>query len=205
MKGIRIIIPCQAFGRGKSRLAPVLDSAARKRFCRDGLRHVLRQARQVAGARNIMVVSRDAEVLGLARRMGVAGFREAGRGLNEGLEQAMYLAAREGARAVLVLHADLPLLAGREVRALLQALRGQCAAVLAPDAAGEGSNALGLCPPGGMRLCFGPGSYAKHCAQARGAKMRLRILSMPGLARDIDTPEHFRQWRTAAGSRVGSR
>ena len=191
MRSIWIIIPAQSFDRGKTRLAPVLDASARRRFSRDCLIHVVRTARRVASARRIVVVSRAAEVLGLARRLGVRALHESGRGLNNAATDAQEFAARRGAQATLVLHADLPGLGANDIRALMAKLARHDGVVLAPDSLRDGSNALGLRPCGAIPYRFGVGSFKQHCAQARGARMSLRIVNSPGLAMDIDTPENY--------------
>ena len=191
MRAIWIIVPGQGFDKGKTRLAPVLDAQARRRFSRDCLIHVVRTARRAVPAGRIVVVSRAAEVLGLARRLGVRALRESGRGLNNAVSQASAFAARHGAAGTLVLHADLPGLKVQEVAGLVMRIARHAGVVLAPDALREGSNALGVRPTGRIRYCFGPGSFGKHRAQARA---RLRIITSPGLAQDVDTPENYRQF-----------
>jgi len=194
MRAIWIIIPGQAFDKGKSRLAPVLDAQARRRFSRDSLIHVIRTARRVVHAQRIVVVSRAAEVLGLARRLGVRALRESGGGLNRAVEEASAFSLRHGAAGTLVLHADLPGLKLQEVAGLVRGIARHAGVVLAPDPLREGSNALGMRPAGKIRYCFGPGSFAKHLAQARQARVQLRVVSSPGLAQDVDTPDNYRQF-----------
>ncbi len=194
MRAIWIIIPGQAFDKGKTRLAPVLDAQARRRFSRDCLIHVVGTARRVVRAQQIIVVSRAAEVLGLARRLGVRALREAGRGLNSAVTEASNFAARQGACATLVLHADLPGIRVQDVSVLVLKLARHAGVVLAPDTLREGSNALGMRPAGRIRYAFGPGSFARHCSQARQARAGLRIVALPGLAQDIDTPENYQEF-----------
>ena len=188
MQPIWIIIPGQAFDKGKTRLSPLLDAPAREQFSRQCLRHVVRTARHVVSARRIIVVSRSANVLGMAKHMGVVALRERGGGLNNAVTQASAYAIRRGAAGTLVLHADLPLIGAREISGLVTMLARHLGVVLAPDAAHQGSNALGVRPAGSIRYCFGPGSFAKHRSQAHTASLQLRLVDSPGLAHDVDTP-----------------
>jgi len=190
MRRIWILIPGQAFDKGKTRLAPVLNAAARRRFSRDSLVHVVRTARRVVNARRIIVVSRAGEVLGLARRLGVGALRESGRGLNAAVSEASIHAARRGAAGTLVLHADLPGITVQEISILIQKLTCHSGVVLAPDELRQGSNALGLRPPGNIPYRFGRGSFEKHRSEARRARVCLRIVQSQGLAFDVDTPEN---------------
>lgn len=202
MRSVWIIVPGQGFDRGKTRLAPVLDVGERRQFSRDCLRHVVRVARQVVPAGRIVVVSGAAEVLGLAQRLGVRALKETQSGLNAAATQASVFAASRGADAVLVLHGDLPGITVQEVSRLVAALSRNNGVVLAPDEAREGSNALGMRPPGAIPYRFGSGSFNRHRAAARSARRIVRIVNALGLARDIDTPENFRAFskgRTGAG------
>jgi 2-phospho-L-lactate guanylyltransferase len=192
MHPIWIIIPAQSFDKSKTRLAPVLDLPARARFSRACLAHVVRTARGLVSARRIVVVSRAAEVLGLAQRLGVHALQESGGGLNKAVTEASAFARRRGAMATLVLHADLPGIRTKDVRMLLSAITRHKGVVLAPDEAREGSNALGLRPPGAIPYRFGLDSFHRHCAEARSARRFVHIINEMGLARDIDTPENFR-------------
>lgn len=194
MRPIWIIIPGQAFDKGKTRLAPVLEARARQRFSRDCLTHVVRTARQVVPAGRIVVVSRAADVLGQARHLGVLALRESNRGLNSAVTEASKFAVSHGAAGTVVLHADLPGITAKEVSRLVAQTARHSGVVLAADALREGSNALGMRPADAIRYCFGPGSFAKHCSQAHLAGLRLHFVSSPGLAQDVDTPDNYRQF-----------
>ncbi|MSQ72591.1 MAG: 2-phospho-L-lactate guanylyltransferase [Betaproteobacteria bacterium] len=186
-----IIIPCQGLDRGKTRLGSVLGPAERRQFARQSLRHVVRAARKIAGDRHTLVVSRSGEVLGLARRLGVSARAERESGLNAAVRDAVSFARRRGAAGIAVLHADLPQLSSRDVVCLLHALARQSGVVLAPDRDCEGTNALALRPAGRFEFHFGTGSFKKHSSSARRMHIRTRVLKRPGLAADVDTPEHY--------------
>jgi len=193
-----IIIPSRAPGRGKSRLAPLLDQDQRRAASRAWLRHVVALARQAAGAQRTVVVSRSGEVLGLARRMGVRPLRERGgaqgAGLNPAVHQATQFAQQRGARAIAVLHADLPELHVADIGCLLRSLV-QPGIALAPDRDLQGTNALALRPAPrsnfDFKFRFGVSSFDRHRAEARRHRIRVRVIVRPGLARDVDTPAHY--------------
>jgi len=189
------VIPGQSFDRSKTRLSPVLGQAERGRFSRACLVHVVRTVRRGFPARQVIVVSAAAEVLGLAKRLGVRGLRETGTGLNKAVGQASRYAQERGATGVIALHGDLPGLKLRELLVLRRSLVRHRGVVLAPDEACEGTNALGMRPAGKIRYRFGTGSFKRHCSEARRARARLKIIRSPGLARDIDTPENYGQFQ----------
>jgi 2-phospho-L-lactate guanylyltransferase len=108
-------------------------------------------------------------------------FLDEGRGLNAELDAA---AAALGRGSMLVIHADLPLLAAEDIAVLLAQAADGCA--LAPDRAGSGTNAVALHDPSGFMFGFGPGSFARHLVAAQG---RARVVERIGLGLDIDVPE----------------
>ena len=103
------------------------------------------------------------------------------RGLNA--ELAAFQAA-QGAIDLLIIHADLPLLARADVEALLEAAMRSGTAI-APDRHDRGTNALACRAGLAIQPCFGPDSFERHLEQARESA----IVRREGLAIDVDTPE----------------
>jgi 2-phospho-L-lactate guanylyltransferase len=198
--GVWIIVPARAFGAGKTRLAPVLDAEGRRRFSRECFRRVVSVARRAVGPDNVLVVTRDAEVQGLARRIGARRLLERGRGLNTAVAQAVVHASRLGARGVLILHSDLPRLDVRDVRRLLQAMQRQAGVVLGPDRDCDGTNALGLRPIARFAFHYGPGSFTAHRKEARGRRTHFRIVAGERIQADVDTPAQYNAWKGAVRS-----
>jgi 2-phospho-L-lactate guanylyltransferase len=120
-------------------------------------------------------------LLAAARPLGWRGgwHADLGRGLNAELEAAR---GAIGPHPVLVLHADLPLLAVTDVAALLDAAENVGRAI-APDRHGSGTNALALRDLRPLRFRFGPESFTLHREQGAAA-----IVARRGLALDIDSP-----------------
>jgi 2-phospho-L-lactate guanylyltransferase len=184
------ILPVKPLAAGKSRLAEVMSDADRIAFNRHLAERTLRVAITAMGADRTVVVSRDSEVLGLARKYGALTVRERGdAGLNAALDQATAEARRRGADAVLVLPVDLPLLAAADIEALIPPATARPAVVVAPDRHDAGTNALLLAPPDVLPFAFGPGSFEAHCAAARRAGIEPVVVRRKGLAFDVDTAE----------------
>jgi 2-phospho-L-lactate guanylyltransferase len=215
---LAIIVPVKRLEDSKSRLAPVLPEAARRSLTLSLLATVLdvvRQA-QVHLPAFAVVVSPDPQVLDLAQAYGLQALLEvdaaAGgqeddaataldgpddRNLNRALDQATGWAAARGASSVLVLPADLPLLTLAEVRGLWEAsqqLYASQAMVIAPDGREQGTNALLVRPPGVISYQFGPGSFRRHCALARGLGMAWHIFRSARLGLDVDVPDDLQRY-----------
>ena len=175
----RILIPVRPFGEGKTRLAGVLGPEERGQLAERMFRHVLGVARDFG---DCFIVTREERLLAEFPDIAI---RDHGDGPNAALEQAAAILAGEA--PLLVLAADLPLLAAAELATMLGLLR-EAEVVAAPDAAGAGTNALLLARPGCVPYAFGPGSLARHRALALAGGWRFAACRLPGLARDIDSP-----------------
>jgi 2-phospho-L-lactate guanylyltransferase len=90
--------------------------------------------------------------------------------------------AELGVDQVTVAHADLP-------RATDLAAVGDAPGItLVPDRYGNGTNVLALPTHTGFHFSYGPGSFARHRAEARRLGGPLRLLDRPDLAWDVDEP-----------------
>jgi FO synthase len=166
----------------KQRLAEALAPEEREDLMRRMLGDVIEALRGATGISRILVIS--PEDLTLDRD--IAWLRDAGGGLNAAAEQAAGWLQANGAAGMLLVHADLPLLAAREIDTLIKAGLRQGLA-LAPDRRGQGTNALFMTLPGKLKFCFGEQSLKKHLAQAASNGLSAALVDSPGLCFDIDT------------------
>ena len=189
------VVPVRSLRGGKTRLAGTLTPEAREALSRRMLRHVLGQAVASGTVDRVVVVSPDEEALAFARDVhpSVVGLSQptTAPGLNSALDLGRAWAEADGARAMLVLFADLPRLTAADVRDLA----GLAAPVaLAPDRHGTGTNALRLQFPqgGAFAFAFGVGSAALHLAEARRLGLDVVVHRAPGLSFDLDTADDWR-------------
>ncbi|OGO12884.1 MAG: 2-phospho-L-lactate guanylyltransferase [Chloroflexi bacterium RBG_13_68_17] len=184
------IVPFKSLRGSKSRLNSALSPAERRALSQSLLIHTLELLVASPDLDRTLLVSRDAQALGLARRLGAAALAEAAPSdLNRALTQATAAARAQGATAVLILPADLPWLTGADVIRLAEAARRPPVVVLAPDRRAEGTNALLVAPAGLLEYSFGAESYHRHLEQARHAGLPTEICDLPGLRMDLDLPE----------------
>jgi 2-phospho-L-lactate guanylyltransferase len=183
---LRIVIPVKPFDEAKSRLAPELDADSRARLARQLFLHVFETVRKFANCRNVIVVSRAAEVLTLAEAAGAIALRESSPPeLNAALDQTAQFTSKSGATRILVVASDLPLLSPADLAALAQ---GACS--IAPDRHRRGTNALLWPVVLGFR--FGADSFENHAAAARAAGFDPVIVLRRGLAHDVDVPDDLK-------------
>jgi 2-phospho-L-lactate/phosphoenolpyruvate guanylyltransferase len=179
-----IIIPIKAQGRGKQRLAAVLDADQRVTLVRDMLGHVVDVVGVSAGVDQINLLGPDDYGLHHIPRI-----PDTGDGLNAALTTALTTASDAGASRVVFIAADLPLLRPKDVEQLCHT--PETTIIIAPDRHGSGTNALSLPLPAArqFRFAYGTGSFAAHDAEAYRLGLDVEILHSKGLARDIDLPE----------------
>jgi 2-phospho-L-lactate/phosphoenolpyruvate guanylyltransferase len=190
-EGTWAIVPVKALGEAKQRLAPVLPLDARRRLMRVMLTDVLATLRQVERLDPILVVTPDAQVAELARRYGarVLG-EERAQGHSAAVMAGFAHALARGAARTLTLPADAPCVTRSELLILLDAapLSKHACVVLAPSRDRDGTNAVLAAPPGAFPLRFGPGSFARHLAEAEARRLDCRVVELAGLGLDIDEP-----------------
>ena len=99
-------------------------------------------------------------------------------------------ALAHGAVQALTLPADAPCVTPGEVSRLLDAARPAAGprVVLVPSHDRDGTNAVLLAPPDAFPPSFGPGSFARHLAQAEARGLDCRVVELAGLGLDIDEP-----------------
>jgi 2-phospho-L-lactate guanylyltransferase len=186
------IVPVKALGEAKQRLAGVLPLAARRRLMLAMLRDVLATLQEVEPLGPILVVTPDAQAARLAQSSGARVLREERAQGHSAAAMAGFAHARaKGALQALTLPADAPGVTPDEVRRLLGAAGPtgpRPRVVLVPSHDRDGTNAVLAAPPDAFPPSFGPGSFARHLAQAEARGIDCRVMELAGLAHDVDEP-----------------
>ena len=190
------VVPVKNLRETKSRLMSVLNPPGRAGLTLYMMGRVI-AALQDAGIGEICVVSPDRLVLQKAHERGVSVLHQKSQGLNPALEEGREFALERGASAVLVLPADLPLIEAEDVRAVISGREDGVSAVISPNSAHSGTNALLLQPPNLFPFTFGPGSFEAHRKAAEDSGARVAVCERPHLAFDLDTEEDFAHLKTA--------
>jgi 2-phospho-L-lactate guanylyltransferase len=191
------LVPAKSFFRAKSRLDGVLGERERVSLACDMLARVIFQLLLSPEIAGVLVVTDGPEVAEFARATGALAISDAAKPpLGAIVDAALAELSEEyDAGAALVLMADLPLLTAADVRSLVEQM-AEADVVVAPDLRGEGTNALGLTPPGRLRTCFGTrDSFERHLRTAEAAGLRVGVHRSEGVAFDVDEPADLERLR----------
>jgi 2-phospho-L-lactate/phosphoenolpyruvate guanylyltransferase len=176
--GAGIVVPLRSFAHGKARLAAVLDEPARAVLARTMAERVV----GAAGARPVVVVSSAPDVVAWASERDLAVIDDPG-SLDAAADVGRTWVRARGLGRVVIVHADLPLASS------LDAVAGDGAtpiAVVVPDHRNDGTPVLSLPAAAPFAFLYGPGSAARHVAEATRCGLDVRVLRDPALGFDVD-------------------
>ena len=194
--GVRtaVVLPVKRLDDAKHRLSALLTAGQRRSLMAAMLGDVLDALGRVSVSHELLVVTRDEDAARAARARSAQVIADAG---DADHSAAAVLGIREamarGARRVVLIPGDCPLLEPGDLEALLDlppASEGRV--VVVADRDGAGTNALLLEPPDAIVPAFGPGSQARHTAAARLAGVLVESRRPASLALDVDTPADLR-------------
>jgi 2-phospho-L-lactate guanylyltransferase len=180
-----VAVPVKSLSRAKTRLSPALTGLERGALTLAMLEDVLDAALSVPGWET-WVVSPDEVALEIAAGRGARPIPEAKPPLANAIRQVEAKARQDGATALAVLPADVPLVT---VETLHEALRTLGAVVLARSAGGSGTSLLLRRPPRAIPARFGPDSFRRHVELAETRGLPVSIVERPELSFDVDRPD----------------
>lgn len=187
---VQALVPLKDLVEAKSRLAGLLRPSERRALAQAMAEDVLTTLTAHPGVSGVTLVSDDPGANLLADSYGADYWPEQSlgcRGLNALVRCASErLLAASAGQPLLVLHADLPLLAAADIDAALDLQCAGAGLVIGCDRQGIGTNLLAFdqgCVPD---FRFGADSCARHRASAREAGFPVDVLHSPGIALDID-------------------
>jgi len=182
-----ILIPVKDLTRAKQRLASMMTQEERTRLAWAMLENTFAAAARARNADRIAVVTLYPPAIELAAKYGMELIAEAEQiSESASVDFGSKEAKRRGATAALRLPIDLPLVTERDIETVLDYDGSAPSVVIVPSRDGAGTNAILRRPPDLFPSRFGPGSLAKHLAEASAAKADCRVIELPGIALDID-------------------
>ena len=203
---IGAVLPVKDFGHAKQRLAGFLSAVECRLLAEAMAEDVLETLSQVSELSEIIVVTRDERAFELAARHGARVLAEPSNdGQSAAVERAAAALGRAGVESLLQVPGDVPGASADEIAAVLaahgRASDGAPAVTLVPSYDRRGTNCVLCSPPDALPFAFGHDSFEPHCEAARAQGIARRIIALPGLGLDIDTPDDLRAFvaRPAAG------
>ena len=181
-----VVIPVRSFTRGKSRLAGAFGPGSLGRTEHEAfVRGLADRAADAATAHPTAIVTSAPEVVewAIARDLAVVADRGS---LDAAARAGRSWAAARGLARIVVVHADLPDIVS------LESVAGdgdKPLVVIVPCHRGDGSPVLSVPIAAPFTFSYGPGSFARHCAEAARAGLELRVVHDEALGFDIDGPD----------------
>jgi len=194
-----ILVPVKSLANAKQRLASVLDQPTRTELAQAMLFDVLETLATWTNRPEVGIVTSDAFAIELAQRFEFEVIPDnANRSETDAIEMATKVCESRHVDSTLVIPGDIPLINASELEKILEAAPGE-GSVLVPAADGRGTNAAWRRPAGLFPLRFGNDSFKPHLTAARATQKQCVVLSLPGIALDIDNPSDLRQLAEAPG------
>ncbi len=195
-----ILVPVKNLRSAKQRLAAAANQASRTELAQAMLTDVLEQL-AASGVDNISLVTSDPFALKLANQFRFEIIRDdTNISETDAIEMATHVCQSRGIETTLVIPADIPLISATEIQTIYDnAPERGC--VLVPSRDKRGSNAVLRRPASLFPLRFGNDSFMPHLAAAVATNSTCVVLSLPGIALDIDTPEDLLELASLSGNK----
>jgi 2-phospho-L-lactate guanylyltransferase len=187
-----IVVVARVGGGAKSRLAGRLNADQRRTLALAMLADVLDVCHQARGlvSGTLAVVDEPAARV-VALRGGAVAMADPGVGdMNAAVAAGLAAVTKLGAKTVMIVPGDVPLISVADIRALLDSAGAASrAVVIGASHDGYGTNALVLRPAAVIAPAFGPPSVGRHVQLGLAAGAHTVVRAGLGLALDIDTPD----------------
>lgn len=195
-----ILVPIKMLVGAKQRLANILSSEERLALARAMCSDVLQTLANWRSRPPVALVTTDSFARDLAARFNFEVIADDDAGETSAIEIATADCKARGFSSTLVVPADIPLIEIAELETIFRSAP-PAGTVLAPDAAGRGTNAALRSPCDLFPLQFGNDSFLPHLAAAKATGLPCVVLQLPGIAQDIDRPEDLLELAAASGHR----
>lgn len=184
-----LLIPLKDPTLAKTRLAELLLVDERQRLVWAMFEDVSRAVRQARKPDCVVVVTSYPPAIEHARELEWDVLIEGPQtSESASVDWASRVLGERGFDTVMRLPADLPLVRGEDVDALLSVRFDSPGALLVPSREGTGTNAIVRTPPSLFPSRFGPNSLALHKQEAANVGVECKVIENAGIALDIDEP-----------------
>ena len=194
-----ILVPVKNLSSAKQRLAGILDQPSRTALAQAMLYDVLTTLDRWDNRPQVAVVTSDPFATNLATEYRFEIIPDSDNpGETGAIEMATRICVERGVKSTLVIPADIPLIEAWELEEILKKAPAE-GSVLVPAGDGRGTNAAFRCPANLFPLRFGNDSFKPHRAAAEASGKPCVVLSLPGIAVDVDNPPDLEELLAAPG------
>jgi 2-phospho-L-lactate guanylyltransferase len=194
-----ILVPVKNLSGAKQRLAALYDQATRTELAQAMLFDVLETLSTWKDRPEVGIVTSDPFALQLADQFHFSVITDNdNRSQTDAIEMATRLCQSRGIDSTLVIPGDIPLIQTWELEKILASAPPE-GSVLVRAADERGTNAIWRRPAGLFPARFGNDSFEPHYAAARATGKPCVLLSLPGIALDVDNPSDLRALAAAPG------
>lgn len=187
---IFVIVPVKDLSRAKERLSSVLPQEKRTELAYAMLEDVLASLRDSKLADRKFIVTMDSRARAIAEGLGIEVIRESEQnGESASVDYASLICKDMGARSVLVIPGDAPLITSDDIDSILELEDGSPCVVMVPARDKMGTNAIMRTPPDAIPSRFGHDSFRKHASEAGERNIPVKTFENPRIGLDIDNPE----------------
>ncbi len=185
-----ILIPVKDLSRANERLGSVLSKKQRTELAYVMLEDVFSAVRNSKLADNKLIVTVDRKAEKMALQKGFDVIREESQlGESSSVDLAIQVCRKMGAKSVLVIPGDAPLITGEDIDFVLEKEKKGKSVILVPSEDELGTNAILRKPPDSIPSMFGNDSFRKHREEAERRYVPCDIYRNFNISIDIDEPE----------------
>ena len=182
-----VLLPVKDFQNAKQRLTPALDAEARAGLACAMLTDVLKVLARARAPERVVVFTASDEVMQMAAPFGFDIVTERSVDGHSAAVNGMVEELFASSSRILSIAGDLPRLVPSEIDFALDAASEPI--TLIPSRDWTGTNGVVFIPPARITMEYGEGSFRRHMSKASASGHRSDVMSLPGIAFDIDTPE----------------
>lgn len=190
-----ILVPVKDLSRANNRLSSILPQKDRTSLAYAMLEDVLENTSRSVAADRKVVITIDRKAEKIAKQYGFEIIREEEQnGESSSVDQAIVKCMEMGARSLLVIPGDAPLIRAGDIDSVFNAEPDSDCVVMVPAADRLGTNAILRKPPDIIPSRFGHDSFNKHIDEARKAGADIVTLDIPNISLDIDEPKDIQEF-----------
>jgi 2-phospho-L-lactate guanylyltransferase len=194
-----ILVPVKNLSGAKQRLASLFDQPTRTELAQAMLFDVLETLGEWTGRPEVGIVTSDPFAIQLAQQFRFSVIPDNNnRSQTDAIEMATRFCESQGIDSTLVIPGDIPLIQSWELEQILEFEPSE-GSVLVRAADGRGTNAIFRRPAGLFPARFGNDSFEPHHAAAQATGKPCVVLSLPGIALDVDNPSDLLALAAAPG------